>query len=69
MDLLEILGASVQLASEGIYCQQDRDRKRLVINWQVIGSLFLVGGFVRVIERVKFNFVALSLGHCMINLD
>lgn len=50
MDLLEILGASVQLASEGIYCQQDRDRKRLVINWQVIGSLFLVGGFVRVIE-------------------
>lgn len=27
------------------------------------------GGFVRVMERVKFNFVAISLGHCMINLD
>lgn len=37
---------------------------------QVIWSVFLVGGgFVRVMERVKFNFVAISLGHCMINLD
>lgn len=31
--------------------------------------LFLVGGFVRVMDRGEFNFVAMSLGHCMINLD
>lgn len=68
-DLQEVPGASVQLAGERIYCQQHRDRKRWVINWQVIGSLLMVGGFVRVMERVKFNFVALSPGYCMIDLD
>lgn len=29
----------------------------------------MVGRFVRVMERVKFNFVALSPGYCMIDLD
>lgn len=39
------------------------------MNWQVIQSFFLVGGFVKVMARVEFNFVAISLGHCTINLD
>ena len=49
------LGTSVQLTGKGIYCQQDKDRKRWAINWQVIWSLFLVGNYVRVMKRVKFN--------------
>lgn len=32
-------------------------------------NFFPGGVFVRVMERVKFIFVAISLGHCMINLD
>lgn len=27
------------------------------------------GGILRVMERVKFNSVIISLGHCMVNLD
>lgn len=39
------------------------------MNWQAIQTLFLVGAFVRLMERVKFNFETVSLGYCMINLD
>lgn len=63
------LGTSVQLTGEGIYCQQDKDRKRWAMNWQVIWSLLLVGKYVRVMKRVKFNLWPQSLGHCMINSD
>lgn len=60
------LGASVQLAGEGSYCEQRGDSGGGLYT----GRIFFPGGiFVRVMERIKFNFVAMSLGHCMINSD
>lgn len=39
------------------------------MNWQVTLSLFLVGGVCKGDGWNEFNSVAISLGHCMINLD
>lgn len=46
--------------------------ERVEVGYTLAGdreNCFPGGAFVRVMERVKFNFVAISLGHCMMNLD